>query len=153
MKYYDSILEMIGGTPLLRLNGCAPQQNIFAKCEFMNPLSLKDRPVLQIIEDAEILGKLKPGSTLIEATSGNTGIALAYISSLKGYRAILVMSEIQSIERRKILLALGAELVLTPAAEGTSGARRKLKELLVENPDFFYVGQHVNPSNPLAHYR
>jgi cysteine synthase A len=114
---------------------------------------LKDRPVLQIIEDAERSGALQPGSTLIEATSGNTGMAVASIAAVKGYRAILVMSEIQSLERRKVLKALGAELVLTPASEGTKGARRKLKEILAQNSDYFYIGQHVNPSNPQAHYR
>lgn len=119
----------------------------------MNPLSLKDRPVLQIIEDAERNGLLRQGSTLIEATSGNTGMAVAYLAAIKGYKAILVMSEIQSVERRRILKAFGAELILTPAEEGTKGARTKLKEILEEHPEYFYVGQHVNPSNPEAHYR
>jgi len=109
--------------------------------------------VLQIIEDAEREGQLKAGSTLIEATSGNTGMAVAYIAAIKGYRAILVMSEIQSLERRLVLKSLGAELVLTPAAEGTAGARRRLREILAQHPDYFYVGQHTNPSNPRAHYR
>ena len=153
MKFFRDITEMIGGTPLLRLERLAGGHQIYAKCEFMNPLSLKDRPVLQIIEDAERSGALQPGSTLIEATSGNTGMAVASIAAIKGYRAILVMSEIQSLERRKVLAALGAELVLTPASEGTKGARRKLKEILAQNPDYFYIGQHVNPSNPQAHYR
>jgi len=153
MKYYRNFTEMIGKTPLLRLEKLAPAHQIYAKCEFMNPLSVKDRPVLAIIEDAEKSGTLKPGSTLIEATSGNTGMAVASIASIKGYRAILVMSEIQSLERRKVLKALGAELVLTPASEGTKGARRVLKEILNQNPDYFYIGQHVNPSNPAAHYR
>jgi cysteine synthase A len=152
MNYYKSINDMIGNTPLLRLERLVPDQELFAKCELMNPISLKDRPVRQIIEDAEADGRLKPGSTLIEATSGNTGMAVAIQASLKGYRAILVMSEIQSIERRQILKAFGAELILTPASEGTKGARKRLKEILAEHPDFFYVGQHVNPSNPKAHY-
>lgn len=152
MKCYKNLTEMIGKTPLLHMGRLFPDHNIYAKCEFMNPLSLKDRPVLQIILDAEQAGKLQPGSTLIEATSGNTGMAVAYIAAIRGYRAILVMSEIQSVERRSILKAFGAELVLTPAAQGTKGARKKLKELLEENPDYFYVGQHVNPSNPKAHY-
>ncbi len=152
MKAYQSVLEMIGKTPLLRLSRLAPTYPIYAKCEFMNPLSIKDRPVLQIIEDAEKSGRLKPGSTLIETTSGNTGMAVAFIAAIKGYRAVLVMSEIQSIERRKILKAFGAELVLTPASEGTAGARRRMKEILAENPDYFYIGQHINPSNPKAHY-
>ena len=152
MKYHPDLTGMIGKTPLLQLARLAPDLKLFAKCEFMNPLSLKDRPVLQIITDAEREGKLKPGSTLIEATSGNTGMAVAYIAAIRGYQAVLVMSEIQSIERRRILKAFGAELVLTPASEGTRGARQKLKELLAKNPDYFYVGQHVNPSNPTAHY-
>ncbi len=152
MRYCRSIVDMIGNTPLLRLERLIEDHEVYAKCEFMNPMSLKDRPVLQIIEDAEASGRLKPGSTLIECTSGNTGLAIASLAAIKGYRAILVMSEIQSIERRQILQALGAELVLTPAAEGTAGARRRLKEICAANPDFFYVGQHVNPANPKAHY-
>jgi cysteine synthase A len=149
---YD-LTDLIGNTPLLRLARLAPEVELYAKCEFMNPISLKDRPVLQIIEDAEADGRLQPGSTLVEATSGNTGMAVASLAALKGYRAILVMSEIQSVERRRVLRALGAQLILTPAAEGTAGARRKLKEILAEHPDYFYVGQHVSPSNPRAHYR
>jgi len=152
MKVYDNITELIGQTPLLRLSHLAKGGNIFAKCEFMNPLSVKDRPVLQIITDAEASGKLKHGDTLIEATSGNTGMAVAFISAIRGYKAILVMSEIQSLERRKMLKALGAELILTPASEGTKGARKRLKEILEEHPEYFYVGQHTNPSNPKAHY-
>jgi cysteine synthase A len=153
MNFYRNITEMIGHTPLLRLERLAEGMEIYAKCEFMNPLSLKDRPVLQIIQDAEESGQLKPGGTLIEATSGNTGMAVASIASVRGYKAILVMSEIQSLERRKVLKALGAELILTPASEGTKGAKKKLQEILEANPDYFYVGQHVNPSNPKAHYR
>jgi len=153
MKFCRNIVEMIGKTPLLRLERLAKDQQVYAKCEWMNPVSLKDRPVLQIIEDAERDGLLKPGNTLIEATSGNTGMAVAFIAAIKGYKAILVMSEIQSLERRQILRAFGAELVLTPASQGTKGARQKLKEILAEHPDYFYVGQHVNPSNPKAHYQ
>jgi cysteine synthase A len=144
---------MIGRTPLLKLERLAAGLHLYAKCEFMNPLSLKDRAVLQIIEDAEARGQLSPGSTLIECTSGNTGMAVAMIAAVKGYRAVLVMSEIQSIERRRVLRAFGAELVLTPVAEGTAGARRRLKEICAEHPEYFYVGQHVNPSNPRAHYQ
>jgi cysteine synthase A len=153
MRYYQNITELIGQTPLLKLGRLAPDRQIYAKCEFMNPLSLKDRPVLQIIEDAEAAGQLAPGGVLIECTSGNTGMAVAAIAAVRGYKAILVMSEIQSVERRKVLRALGAELVLTPASEGTAGARKKLKELCAAHPEYFYVGQHVNPSNPQAHYR
>jgi cysteine synthase A len=135
MNFYRDLTEMIGHTPLLRLERLARDREIYAKCELMNPLSLKDRPVLQIIADAERSGQLKPGDTLIEATSGNTGMAVAYIAAIRGYQAILVMSEIQSLERRKVLKTFGAQLVLTPASEG-----------------YYYVGQHVNPSNPKAHY-
>jgi len=153
MNFYRNVTEMIGSTPLLRIERLAGEWEIYAKCEFMNPLSLKDRVVLQIIRDAQRTGELKPGSTLVEATSGNTGMAVAYIAAVEGYKAILVMSEIQSLERRKVMNAFGAELVLTPASEGTEGARRKLKEILAEHPEYFYVGQHVNPSNPKAHYQ
>lgn len=152
MNYHDNLTALIGNTPLLRLKKLAPAEMILAKCELMNPISIKDRPVLQIIEDAEADGRLSQGSILVEATSGNTGMAVAYIAALKGYRAILVMSEIQSIERRSILTALGAELILTPAGDGTVGARDRLKAILAEHPEYFYVGQHVNPSNPKAHY-
>jgi cysteine synthase A len=153
MNVRGSVLDLIGHTPLMRLGHIAPDVEFYGKCEFSNPLSIKDRAVLQIIEDAEADGRLKPGSTLIECTSGNTGMAVAYIGAVKGYRAILVMSEIQSIERRRMLAALGAELVLTPASKGTAGAREKLRELLAEHPEYFYVGQHSSPSNPAAHYR
>jgi len=153
MKFKRDITELIGNTPLLRLGNLAPHVEVYAKCEFMNPLSVKDRPVLQIIRDAEESGRLKEGGTLIEATSGNTGMAVAAIAAVRGYRAILVMSEIQSLERRNVLKALGAELILTPASQGTKGARRKLYEILDEHPEYFYMGQHVNPSNPEAHYR
>jgi len=143
---------LIGNTPLLRLGRLCPDVKVYAKCEFMNPFSVKDRPVLQIILDAEEAGRLEPGSTLIETTSGNTGMAVAYVGALRGYRAMLVMSEIQSRERVQVLQALGAELVLTPAAEGTAGARRRMEAILAEHPEHYYVGQHVNPSNPRAHY-
>jgi cysteine synthase A len=152
MQFANSLIELIGKTPLLRLGKTLPDYEVYAKCEFLNPMSVKDRPVLQIIEDAESAGLLKPGATLIETTSGNTGMAVAYISAIKGYRAILVMSEIQSMERRQILKAYGAELVLTDGTKGTAGARERMKEILKENPDYFYIGQHVNPSNPEAHY-
>jgi cysteine synthase A len=152
-KTFNDLTELIGSTPLLRLGRLARELNIYAKCEFMNPLSLKDRPVFQIIEDAEQEGRIKPGSTLIETTSGNTGMAVACIAAIKGYRAILVMSEIQSLERRQVLKAFGAELVLTPASLGTAGAKARMQEILAENPDYYYIGQHVNPSNPQAHYR
>jgi cysteine synthase A len=152
MRFFSDVTGMIGNTPLLRLGRLAPENQLFAKCEFMNPLSLKDRAVLQIVEDAEAAGGLTAGSTLIECTSGNTGMAVAFIAAVKGYRAILVMSEIQSLERRQILAALGAELILTPAEEGTAGAREKLMQVREEHPEYFYVGQHVNASNPKAHF-
>jgi cysteine synthase A len=152
MRFCNDITELIGNTPLLRLARLDEDKQIYAKCEFMNPLSVKDRPVLQIIQDAEASGEIKPGDTLIEATSGNTGMAVAYIAAIKGYHAILVMSEIQSLERRKVLKALGAKLILTPASQGTKGARQRLKDILEEHPEYFYVGQHTNPSNPKAHY-
>jgi len=151
MVIVQDITQLIGNTPLVRLARLFPDANVYGKCEFMNPMSLKDRPILQIFEDAERAGELKPGDTVIECTSGNTGIAVAFISAIKGYKAILVMSEIQSIERRQIMQAFGAQLILTPAELGTNGARAKLKELLAENPDYFYVGQHVRPANPKAH--
>ena len=153
MRFHNCITGMIGRTPLLKLGRLATGFQVYAKCEFMNPLSLKDRAVLQIVEDAEARGQLSPGSTLIECTSGNTGMAVAMIAAVKGYRALLVMSEIQSVERRKVLRAFGAELVLTPASEGTAGARKRLKEICAEHPEYFYVGQHINPSNPRAHYQ
>jgi cysteine synthase A len=119
----------------------------------MNPISLKDRPILQIILEAEKEGRIKPGDTLIEMTSGNTGMAVAWISAIRGYKTILVMSEIQSVERRQILKAFGAQLVLTPADKGTAGAKERLKEILKEHPGYFYIGQHVNLANPRAHYQ
>ncbi len=152
MKVVEDITQLIGKTPLVKLGRLFPNSEIYGKCEFMNPLSVKDRPVLQIFNDAEEQGLIKPGDTVIECTSGNTGMAVSLIAAIKEYKAILVMSEIQSIERRQILNALGAELILTPAELGTEGSRQKLKEILEENPDYFYIGQHVNSSNPKAHY-
>lgn len=152
MRIAKDITDLIGNTPLIELRRLFPQGNVLGKCEYLNPMSIKDRPIFQIFKDAEAEGKLKPGDTVIECTSGNTGIAVAYISAIRGYKPILVMSEIQSIERRQILKALGAELILTPKELGTKGSREKLQELLEENPDYFYVGQHTSQSNPKAHY-
>ncbi len=152
MTYAHSATDLVGGTSLLRLERLCPEHSVFAKCEFLNPVSLKDRAVLQIILDAEGEGRLKPGDTLVECTSGNTGMAVAWIAAIRGYRAILVMSEIQSVERRSVMKAFGAELVLTPASEGTRGARKRLDEILAEHPEYYYVGQHQSPSNPGAHY-
>ncbi len=153
MNVREHITDLVGNTPLLKLHSLSDRCNLYAKCEFMNPISIKDRPVLNIITEAEQKGLLKPGATLIESTSGNTGMAIAYIAAIRGYRAILVMSEIQSVERRKIMKAFGAEFVLTPAAEGTAGAKRKMQEIIAEHPDYFYVGQHYNLDNPNAHYK
>ena len=148
----ESLPELIGKTPLLALNAFAPEHRILAKCEFMNPISIKDRPVREIIARAEARGDLKPGDTIIEATSGNTGMALASIGNRLGYRVLIVMSEIQSLERRLTMKALGAELILTPAELGTKGAKAKLDEICAEHPDYFYLGQHQNKDNPAAHY-
>lgn len=152
MRYYNSIADLIGRTPIVKLQSLSQNAKLFAKCEFFNPISIKDRPVLQIIQQAEADGLIKPGDTLIEMTSGNTGMALAYLAAVKGYKAILVMSEIQSLERRQIMKAFGAELILTPAALGTAGAREKLNQVLKEHPEYFYLGQHKNPNNPDSHY-
>ena len=153
MKIYDSLIDLVGNTPLLRLNKFPKTCNLYVKCEFLNPYSVKDRPMLNIILEAEKKGLIKPGSTLIEATSGNTGMAIAFIGALRGYKVILYMSEIQSIERRQVLKALGAELVLTPKELGTKGARERMLEELEKNPDYFYIAQHFNLDNPAMHYR
>lgn len=152
MKYAETILDLIGNTPLLKLNGLGSNALLLAKCEFFNPLSIKDRPMLSIIMEAERRGEITPGDTLIEMTSGNTGMALAYISAMKGYRLVLCMSAIQSVERQKVMKALGATLVLTDANLGTKGAKTRMNEIRKAHPEYFYVGQHVNMDNPLAHY-
>ena len=153
MKYASSVTDLIGNTPLLALDRInqGGGARVLGKCEFLNPVAIKDRPVLAMIREAEARGDIKPGDTLIEATSGNTGMALAYIGRMRGYRVVLCMSEIQSVERRRVLQALGAELHLTPAAQGTKGAKAKAKELHQGMPGSFYVGQHDNLDNPLAH--
>ncbi len=153
MKYATDMTELIGNTPLVKMNSFSENAEVFAKCEFLNPISIKDRPVYNIITEAERKGLIKPGDTLIETTSGNTGMAVAYIAAIKGYRAILCMCAIQSVERRKILQAFGAELVLSPINEGTAGAKRMMKDILEEHPEYFYVGQHINQDNPGAHYK
>ena len=124
---------------------------VLGKCEFLNPIAIKDRPALWMIREAEKRGDIGPGTTLVEATSGNTGMALAYIGRMRGYRVVLCMSEIQSVERRSVLRALGAELVLTPKELGTKGAKAKAMELNESLPDSFYVCQHDNMDNRLAH--
>lgn len=153
MKLFDNISQLTGNTPMIRLHSLSDNAQIYAKCEFLNPFSLKDRPVLNIIEEAEKRGDIKPGSTLIESTSGNTGMAISYLCAIKGYKAILVMSEIQSVERRQVMKAFGAEIVLTPKELGTKGAKAKMHEIMAEHPDYFYVGQHYNMDNPGAHYK
>src|SRR3954454_18068626 len=132
---YDSILGTIGNTPIVRINKLAPKNvTMYVKCEFFNPLSsVKDRLAIAIIEDAERTGKLKPGQTVVEATSGNTGIALAMVCAAKGYPFVATMAESFSIERRKIMRALGAKVILTPASERGTGMVRNTKELAEKN--------------------
>jgi cysteine synthase A len=153
MKYAASVLDLIGNTPLLALDRINEQGSgrLFGKCEFLNPVAIKDRPALYMIRGAEARGDIQPGSTLVEATSGNTGMALAYIGRMRGYRVVLCMSEIQSIERRQVLKALGAEVVLTPKELGTKAAKAKALKIAAETPGSFYVGQHDNPDNRRAH--
>jgi len=150
----DDITHAIGNTPLLRLRRFAPDAaaEILAKLELFNPYSVKDRPVQAMIRAAEEAGDLAPGATVVEATSGNTGMAIAMICAVRGYRCVLVMSEIQSIERRQVLKALGAEVILTPKEEGTRGAREEAKRIAAETAAL-YIGQHDNPANPLSHER
>lgn len=154
---YENILETIGATPLVRCGRIMEEYglkaDILAKLEFFNPLaSVKDRIGFSMIEEAERAGKIKPGRTvLIEPTSGNTGIALAFVAAAKGYRLILTMPESMSIERRKMLRYLGAEVVLTPKEKGMPGAIAKAKEMLAEYDDSFAPGQFVNPANPQIH--
>ena len=155
----QSALELIGNTPILQLNRYSEKAGIkdvtlLAKLEYLNPAgSVKDRIALAMIEDAEKKGKLKPGATIIEPTSGNTGIGLAAVATVKGYRIILTMPETMSVERRNILKAYGAELVLTEGAKGMSGAIAKAEELSKEIPNSFIPGQFVNPANPAMHKR
>lgn len=153
MKYASSVLDLIGNTPLLALDRInqGGHARLFGKCEFLNPIAIKDRPALYMISEAEKRGDIEPGATLVEATSGNTGMALAYIGGLRGYRVVLCMSEIQSVERRQTLKALGAEVVLTPKAEGTKAAKAKALEIHAATPGSFYVGQHDNLDNRKAH--
>lgn len=149
---HDSILGTIGNTPIVRINKLAPAHvTMYVKCEFFNPLhSVKDRLAIAIIEDAERRGTLKPGQTVVEATSGNTGIALAMVCAAKGYPFVAVMVETFSIERRKIMRALGAKVILTPAAERGSGMVRKAVEL-AEKHGWFLARQFENEANPAYH--
>jgi len=152
----DNILETIGHTPLVRINNLCPNKkiNIFAKLEGFNPTgSIKDRIAVQMIEEAEREGRLTQGKTIIEPTSGNTGIGLAIAGIVKGYRIEIVMSEAVSVERRKIIRSYGGKVILTPASEGTDGAIRLARKLVQENPDtYFMPDQFSNSRNYLAHY-
>src|SRR6202034_3280172 len=149
---YDSILGTIGKTPIVRINRLGPKHvTLYVKCEFFNPLSsVKDRLAIGIIEDAERKGTLKPGQTVVEATSGNTGIALAMVCAAKGYPFVATMSETFSIERRKIMRMLGAKVILTPAAERGSGMVRKAEEL-AKRHGWFLARQFENEANPAYH--
>ena len=147
-RIYQQLTELIGNTPLLKLN------SILAKLEYFNPGgSVKDRIALAMIEDAEQKGLLQPGATLIEPTSGNTGVGMAWIAAIKGYKTILTMPETMSVERRMLLKAMGAQLVLTPGSEGMNGAIRKANELQQEIPGAIILKQFENPANPAAHIR
>jgi cysteine synthase A len=155
-KIYDSILDTIGDTPLIRLPrltaALKPKGEVLAKLEFFNPLSsVKDRIGLAMVEALEAQGKIGPGSTIVEPTSGNTGIALAFVAAAKGLQLILVMPESMSIERRKMLLLLGARLELTPAERGMAGAVARARELLEEIPGSVMPQQFENPANPAIH--
>lgn len=153
---YTKLTDLIGHTPLIRLNRLSEaygtQGNVMAKVEFFNPGgSVKDRIALAMIEDAEKRGVLSPGAVIIEPTSGNTGVGLAWIASVKGYRTILTMPETMSMERRKLLRAWGAEIVLTPGSEGMNGAIRKAEQLRDTTPGAVILQQFENPANPKAH--
>ncbi|HLY54017.1 MAG TPA: PLP-dependent cysteine synthase family protein, partial [Stellaceae bacterium] len=155
-RIYDSILDTIGATPLVRIGKLAKQYgakaDIVGKLEFFNPLSsVKDRIGRAMIEAAEASGRVKPGTVIVEPTSGNTGIALAFVCAAKGYRLILTMPESMSVERRKMLKLLGAELELTPPALGMRGAIARAEELVATLPDAIILQQFENPANPAVH--
>ena len=156
MNIYKNVAELIGRTPLLELSNTEKElelnSTVLAKLEYFNPAgSVKDRVALEMIEDAERKGILKKGSVIIEPTSGNTGIGLAAVAAAKGYKLIITMPETMSVERRKLIGAYGAELVLTDGAKGMNGAIEKAEELAKEIPDSIVAGQFVNPANPEAH--
>lgn len=158
MKVYEKLTDLIGGTPLLELKNYEEKKKlsakVLAKLEYFNPAgSVKDRIAKAMIEDAEEKGKLKPGSVIIEPTSGNTGIGLASVAAARGYKIILTMPETMSVERRNLLKAYGAELVLTDGAKGMKGAIEKANEIAAETPGSFIPGQFVNPANPEAHIK
>ena len=145
----DNILDLIGNTPLLRLKG----ENVFAKAEFLNPGgSIKDRVALAMLEGAERDGRLKPDSIIVEPTSGNTGIGVALVGRLKGYTVRIVMPEGMSVERKKLIKALGAELVLTPDQDGIAGAVERVRAMVADDPRIFVPQQFENPDNPRVHY-
>lgn len=153
-KIANSITDLIGDTPLVRLNRVVPEDSaeIYLKLEFQNPgSSVKDRIAISMVETAEQEGKLKPGATIVEPTSGNTGIGLAMVAAAKGYRALLVMPETMSLERRNLLKAYGAELVLTPGPAGMKGAIAKAEEILKEHPEYFMPQQFSNQANVKIH--
>jgi cysteine synthase len=153
-RIFNDITETMGGTPLVRINRLIPKDHatVLAKCEFFNPLaSVKDRIGVAMIEDAERRGKIDKDTVVVEPTSGNTGIALAFVCAAKGYRLILTMPESMSIERRRLLKALGAQVVLTPAAEGMRGSINKAEELLKEHKKCYMPMQFDNPANPDVH--
>jgi cysteine synthase A len=157
-RIFSNITETIGATPLVRLEKIAAKYGVKAellgKLEFFNPIaSVKDRIGVSMIEELESRGLIKEGSVLVEPTSGNTGIALAFVAAQRGYRLILVMPETMSLERRKMLAFLGAELVLTPGAEGMKGAVARAKQVVEETPNALIPGQFVNPANPAVHRR
>jgi cysteine synthase A len=157
-RIYDSILDTVGATPLVRISKMAAERGVKAeivgKCEFYNPLSsVKDRIGLAMVEALERDGRLKQGGMLVEPTSGNTGIALAFVCAAKGYRLILTMPETMSVERRKMLRLLGAELVLTEGSKGMNGAVAKAEEILAQNPGAVMPQQFNNPANPEIHFR
>jgi cysteine synthase A len=150
----ESLTELIGNTPMLRLSRLAAGlgAEVLAKLEMFNPYSLKDRPALYMIEEAERSGRLQPGGTIIEASSGNAGTALAYIGQLSGYRVVICMSEGMSDEHKRRMRALGAELVLTPVEEAMEGARQKAVELAGTLPNAVYLQQHHSPANAQSHF-
>lgn len=152
-KIYSSAEELIGGTPLLELRHLHSGARVLAKLERTNPGgSVKDRVAVAMVNDAESRGILKPGATIIEPTSGNTGIGLALMAAVRGYKAIIVMPDSMSVERQKLLAAYGAQLVLTPGAEGMKGAIAKAEQLAKDIPGSFIAGQFENPANTQAHY-
>lgn len=157
-KIYSSFTELVGNTPLVELKNIAEQHGlkarVLAKLEYLNPAgSAKDRVAKNMVEDAEAKGLLKPGATIVEPTSGNTGIGLAAVAASRGYKVILTMPETMSAERRALLRAYGAELVLTEGAKGMAGAIEKASEIAASTPGSFLAGQFVNPANPEAHRR